>query len=142
MARRNDVLEHQARQKFADHVQSIAFNLTLSRRMVNMLQIIRDQIDGVGDGLDPENVEAVRRRKIVDNVIRSPNGAMNSYTLYHSLETRGLVYRPERPNKNNAFARENLGTPFMLLTRAGELVCELLVEAGLMAPAAKQRKVA
>ena len=34
--------EREARGKFASHVQSIAFNLTLSRRMIDCLQSVRD----------------------------------------------------------------------------------------------------
>ncbi|HZT18610.1 MAG TPA: hypothetical protein VFA23_04360, partial [Dongiaceae bacterium] len=75
------------------------------------------------------------------------NGADMFIPHIRAVERRGLVefvdyeMHPDRPGKPMGWRPKGY-RPFVL-TRAGELVCELLVEAGLM-PAAKvrQRKAA
>jgi hypothetical protein len=78
--------ESDARSRFSEHVQSIAFNLTLSRRMIGLLQTVRDY------GFPERNTQARRDQASV------------------------------------------------VLSKPGTLVCELLVEAGLMPNAKSDAK--
>jgi hypothetical protein len=112
---------------FANYVQSVAFNMTLSRHMIEGLGLIRDFGRCFNGGNSPVPVSA----------------RVNSYAvpIAHALKRRGLVehYNDVSPSKKVATA------PWVYrLTRAGELTCELLVEADLL-PAAmpvKKRKAA
>jgi len=133
------VLAEQARTDFASHVQSIAFNLTLSRRMIDCLQAVRDYgwphagRDGREVGIVPPEAEAattrIHHRGATTFVTHNVVGFMGS------LKNRGLVYwNPTEWNERK------VGDRTILLSRAGELVCELLVEAGLMAPAAQRER--
>lgn len=126
--RPNEVLEHEARINFSDHVQSIAFNLTLSRRMIGMLQIVRDHQWRAGDEIADDAYSIMCNEKTKNIITNGGQSNYNWYSLEHSLVRRGLIYRPYNPKTE---LREP-GMPLAQLTQAGKLVCELLVEAGLM----------
>lgn len=107
----------QANALFGAHVQSVAFHLTLSRQMIDTLEIIRD-LDWskpMGGGQDA-----------ISRISRWVPAA-------RSLERRGLIFHDWREGwpKNHAIYQ---------LTTAGQLVCALCVEAGLMPAQQPQRK--
>lgn len=119
-------LELAARDAFANYVQSVAFNLTLSRSMIGMLQIIRDappSTDIYRDDAKWRNTVALR--KSVDRRVDS-----HWVPLAHAVQRRGLVIHCPLPEGKKF--HECPGHQFYRLTRAGELVCELLVEAGIL----------
>lgn len=136
--RPNEVLQQDAQRKFSDAVQNIAFQLTLSRRMIGMLQVARDGLWVFGDGLDETDKERCARRDLAKSMYQSANGVDNWIPLFHSLEKRGLVFRPARVDegrdgKHGEFwAKHKNDYKVIELTQAGELVCGLLVLAGLM----------
>ena len=104
--------EEQARGLFAD--QSIAFNLTLSRRMIALLQTVRDN-------------EPNRAFEEIDAVCQTSSGAHQFLMFEKALQRRGLVI----------FTYRKLSDPgdFICtakLSRLGRMVCDLLVECGLM----------
>jgi hypothetical protein len=90
--------------RFADHVTSVAFHLTMSKSMIVVLVSVANKRHATGKqslrlvGLSDTSVSTARR-----------------------LEERGILYapNPEWPGRYE-------------LTRAGELVVELLREAGLV----------
>ena len=106
----------EARAAFAGYVQSVAFNIALSRNMIDALWLVRDhtQIWNAPNAPAP-----VRSRSV---------------PLLKALERRGLVWHdyipPPAPPDHK----------YHKLTRAGELVCDLLVEAGLMAAATTEQR--
>jgi hypothetical protein len=106
--------EEEARRKFSEHVQSIAFNLTLSRRMISLLQTVRDY-GFPGDGIE--------QKKRSGEVTMTPNGSHQYIMFSRALQNRGLIIHKWPVPK---------GDPTLVLSRSGELICELLVEAGLM----------
>lgn len=114
-------------ERFADHVQSIAFHLTLSRSMIETLGLLYH----FGHVNDVEN------KFIHDKPERwEPSRYVDSHTvpIMNALERRGLVIH--RPYKSKAFEERKPGDFWrhqsFLLTDAGEKVCELLVIAGLL----------
>lgn len=122
--------QQMAREAFTNHVQSVAFHMTLSRHMIEGLCLVRDwgfQWFHKGGTAEAEKSEVFRN---------GMSKRLDSYAvpLMDSLKRRGLIYHDWIPIKE---APE--GHKFYKLTRAGELMCLLLVEAGLM-PAAKSRK--
>lgn len=134
--------EREARQNFASHVQSIAFNLTLSRRMIDCLQAVRDY----GWPSDGQHYDASmdRERKEYDKIVTRIHHRDSKEFRTHNfvgfmgaLSNRGLVYWSPNP-----YDKRKKGERSMLLSHAGELVCELLVEAGLMAPGVEVKKQA
>ena len=105
----------EAQAAFAGYVQSVAFHMTLSRNMIDALRLVRDfGTPGGGD----------------------TGGQASRYVMGHSvplvlaLERRGLVWHDYIP-----FRDAPRGHRYHKLTKAGELMCDLLVEAGLMAAA-------
>lgn len=90
--------------KFADHVTSVAFHLTMSKSMIVMLVSVANKRHATG-------VQSLRLVGLRDT----------SVDTGRRLEDRGLVYapNPEWPGRYE-------------LTRAGEIVVELLREAGLV----------
>lgn len=106
----------QANAIFRDHVQSIAFHLTLSRRMIDCLAAIRECEPGLSSRWSEQMAQ--NGRFVPDA---------------HALIRRGLVYHDWRQGWPKDHKIYNL-------TKAGELVCDLCVEAGLMAPRVEQKK--
>lgn len=109
--------EEQASRLFSEHVQNIAFNLTLSRRMVGLLEAVRDF--GFPSCCGDNDLE---RRRFYYGVTQYGNGAYMFIKYIRAIENRGLVI--------HQFNQE--GKPTFVLSKAGKLVCELLVECGLM----------
>ena len=113
----------EARATFAGYVQSVAFNMTLSRNMVDMLGVVRDQ----------QAAGYASYSKILDDrgTHRDWVGR-HSVPLFNSLMRRGLViYNHWEAGPQRKPAPDDWR--YHELTRAGELMCELLVEAGLLA---------
>lgn len=115
-----------ANQKFADHVTSIAFHLSLSRQMVICLvevrerqQLIEKHGEKEGERLILEGFRPGRSRW------RALGMPSNQVPAYWALERRGLV--EQMPEK---FSERGWGK--QRLTKAGELVFGLLEEAGLI----------
>lgn len=108
----------EARAAFVNYTQSVAFNMTLSRSMVEMLGLIRDE-----------------RASTADSGVRTPYTNSHFVPVVRRLEARGLVWHdyiePMRAPK---------GHQYFKLTRAGELMAELLVEAGLLAAAPAKKR--
>ena len=112
----------EARATFAGYVQSVAFNMTLSRNMVDMLGVVRDQQAAGYDSYSKIFEDQGTRRSYVGG---------HSVPLFNSLMRRGLVIHNHWDGDVNNPAPK--GWRYHELTRAGELMCELLVEAGLLA---------
>lgn len=115
-----------ARECFSNYLQSIAFNLTLSKQMIAGLQMIRDYW-----------VDAVPMPSMGSPNYKSPRICQMShtYTVVQSLTRRGLVYFIPHPKGDPLGNHQS-----WKLTTAGNLVCELLVEAGLMMSRTEVRK--
>jgi hypothetical protein len=117
--------EQEAKAQFSNYVQSIAFNLTLSRAMIEGLTLIRDW-----------NIDRLPMPNMSDHNATSArfSGLSRAVPLVRALERRGLVWHDYVPQmeapKNHAYFK---------LTKAGELVCDLLIEAGLMLARPKKR---
>lgn len=111
----SDRKRDEARAAFSGYVQSVAFNMTLSHHMVDALWAVRDF----------GNMWAAR----ADNAVSKHVGS-HSAPLMGALIRRGLVWHdfPEGDTRNHP-----PGHRYFKLTRAGELMCELLVEADLIA---------
>lgn len=113
--------QEEARAAFASYTQAIAFNMTLSRPMVEMLGLLRDYTPG----------------DFIGDLKRSATPYINSnfVPVIKRLEARGLVWHdyiePRIAPKGHRYHK---------LTRAGELMCDLLIEAGLLAATAKKRE--
>lgn len=113
----------ESRAAFSGYVQSVAFNMTLSRNMVDGLANTRDYWHN-----------AIPMPTVGDPDYKSPRLYENnrSVPLMKALERRGLVWHdyvpPTEAPRNHRYYK---------LTRAGELMCELLVEAGLIQAAPK-----
>lgn len=109
------VKREQADSLFRAHVQSVAFHLTLSRQMIDALQIVRDTDQWVNSG--------------------ALSGFARWVPAARAIERRGLIFHDWRkgwPKDHRIYQ----------LTTAGELVCELCVEAGLMPARQRKRKAA
>lgn len=125
----------EAQQKFASHVQSIAFNLTLSRRMIDCLQAVRDYGFPcmVGASLEEDKLDREQRavtRRIHQGEKR--NFFTNNFVGFmRSLDNRGLIIWRTQSRLGRSLKK---GEKLIVLSKAGELVCALLVEAGLMEP--------
>jgi hypothetical protein len=126
----SDVRERDANERFANHVQSIAFNLTLSRAMIEGLRLVRDW--GMPEGRDISRNHGWAKPK-PDNELRSPSGQDLWTTAVQALIRRGLVF-------HDWIETAPKGHRYFKLTRAGDLVCDLLVEARLLAAAPKQSR--
>jgi len=109
----------EARAAFIGYVQSVAFNLTLSRNMVDALWAVRE----FGTAYNGNNAS-------IPAIVRS-----RSVPLMKALERRGLVWHDYLPPKEAPSDHA-----YHKLTSAGELVCDLLVEAGLIAAKTETRK--
>lgn len=125
--------EHEARAAFQAHTQSVAFQLSLSRRMIDALQVVRDYGFPV-QAHTKENM--AERNEMEKDIFTYPNGSHQFYNVMGSLKSRGLVI-------HNQFKWSEIGKRVFTLSHAGELTCQLLVEAGLMAaePVKAKRKV-
>ena len=129
--------QQQARDRFASHVQSVAFQLTLSRRMIDCLRVIRDygfphlasSSDGETKRLEDENRSVVKR---IHQGSRRTFITDNFVGFMRSLDNRGLVIW-----NSTDYGKRKRGERSLKLSRAGHLTCALLVEAGLMPPQAK-----
>jgi hypothetical protein len=120
-----------AREKFASHVQSIAFQLTLSRRMIDCLRVVRDYgFPTINDSPEQRQLEAENRTVVKRQHRSSTHRAFisdNFVGFMRSLDNRGLVVWSDTP-----YEKRKCGERAIFLTKAGELTCLLLVEAGLM----------
>lgn len=88
--------EEAARRNFADYVQHVAFNLTLSRAMITTLGLVRDYgwpLNTEDGGLD-ENFSTVRGALRLVHT----GGADNFVGHYRALERRGLTYFAPSPD--------------------------------------------
>ena len=125
--------QEDARDKFSRNVQSIAFQLTLSRRMIDCLRAVRDY--GFPHGArTSEDAETRRYETTCTSVVKRQHkrGTSSFITdnfvgFMRSLDNRGLVVWNQTD-----YSKRKTGDPALKLSRAGELTCELLVEAGLM----------
>lgn len=120
-----DNREAEAQSKFSNYVQSIAFNMTLSRQMIAGLDMVRNYW-----------VDAIPLPPMADTNYKSPRLLQYSHCvpMINALIRRGLVWHDYIPPSSAP-----RGHQFYKLTRAGELMHELLVEAGLLAPARDAR---
>ncbi len=112
-----------ARRNFSAHVQSVAFNLTLSKNMIGTLQWVRDW----GFPRNEPHVGWFDKKNLIP---RTASGADFFITFVRGLINRGLVIHNE----------PNVGKQAYELSNAGRLVCDLLVESGIM-PASETRTV-
>jgi len=125
--------EVQAREKFAAHVQSVAFQISLSRKMIDLLQVVRDYgFPHCAYNRNNKEENDAHTQTWLKNreCVRISNGTEQFSMFMHAIVRRGLVYANPKEHRD----RKD-GDRAFLLSRAGELVCDLLVEAGLMAPA-------
>ena len=99
-----------------NYVTRVAFNMSLSDTMIAVLLDIE-----LWDGTTGER-PSTRHRLFVPG--------------FRSLEARGLAYHID-PTKNGKWPEGPF--PFHL-TRAGQLMCDLIVEAGLAKPVKERRK--
>jgi len=104
-----------AQRNFSAHVQSVAFSLTLSKNMIGTLQWVRDW----GYPHNDPNRFCHDGRKLTP---RTASGADFFITFVRALINRGLVIHNE----------PNVGKQSYELSNAGRLVCDLLVESGIM----------
>lgn len=111
--------EEESRKAFSSAVQSVAFSLTLSRRMVSMLRVIRD-----------ESLDRARSFSAHVEAGITRDGSWHIIPLLRSLERRGLIYYSGPA-----------GSP-SCLSDAGKAVCELLVLADMISPPASPSTVA
>lgn len=139
---RGEIVDQQqdARNKFSSHVQSIAFQLTLSRRMIDCLRVVRDYgFPHIGQSADPKMLEAENvSRTVVKRYHqrgRSTFVSDNFVGFMQSLDKRGLVVWNQTP-----WNKRKVGERSLRLSRAGELTCALLVEAGLMPPVDRKKR--
>lgn len=107
-----------ARAAFSGYVQSVAFNMTLSRNMVDALVAVRDFGGCWG----------AKQAGTVNQHVGS-----HSAPLMGALIRRGLVW-------HDWVQSAPAGHIYFKLTRPGELMCELLAEAGLIAAQGKTSK--
>lgn len=113
-------------QRFADHVQSIAFHLTLSRSMIEALGLLYHfgQIYDCESKLIHHKPERWEPSRYVDS---------HTIPIMNALERRGLVvHNPPPPRAERKMGYNLWRHRSFLLTDAGEKVCELLVLAGLL----------
>ena len=120
----------EARENFANYTQRVAFNITLSRDMIGMLHVVRDW----GCQKQPDEVWApvVHNWKSI-----YPRSDSHFVPQVQSLIRRGLVYHDYIEQKDAP-----MGHRYYKLTRAGELMCEMLVEVGLLPAISSERKTA
>lgn len=118
-----------AREQFASAVQSVAFQLTMSRRMIDCLQVVRDYgFPHLGDRATDTDWQLDKTQAIVvQRPSRNGGTAHNFVGFMRALQHRGLIYFNPTP-----WNKRKTGQRTVLLSRAGELTCELLMEAGLM----------
>lgn len=108
-----------ARECFSNYVQSVAFNLTLSKQMIAGLEMVRDY------WIDARVLSTLANEKHKYPRLLQ---ASHTYTIVQSLTRRGLIYHVPRPGPIESMDSHQA----YKLTKAGQLVCQLLVEAGLM----------
>jgi hypothetical protein len=127
--------EEMARVAFSNHVQSVAFQMSLSKGMIAELQVIRDW--GY-PRLFPKSGEPGGGQQYDEDWMKKHDRYKG---MFPRVMSHFMVYRPPLERRGLAYSNPNcpFGDPQWVLTRAGGLMCELLVEAGLM-PAAKSRK--
>src|SRR5690242_12055548 len=89
--------QNEARDKFSSHVQSIAFQLTLSRRMIECLRVVRDYgfPHGASTSDDPEirSHESACRSVVKRHHARGMSTFVtdNFVGFMRSLDNRGLI---------------------------------------------------
>lgn len=108
--------------RFADYVTRVAFNLTLSRGQITALAIIKSEIDQ-----DARRRKARKPKKFLS--LDNPPAPRFSHFVpaVQGLERRGLVVWEDPSQMKPRWDH----CPFKL-TRAGELVYQLLETAGLV----------
>lgn len=133
----------EARKNFSAFTQSVAFQISLSKRMVDVLRAVRDHgFPHIGYGKDasPAEEEVYReQQRVFDKHIVRGNTIYKAHdfvSVIKALERRGLVIC-YRKGWNNYKKHEKT----MELSLAGEIMCELLVEAGLIPAELPKRKV-
>ena len=132
--------ERVARKNFSVSVQNIAFCLSLSRRMIDALELVRDYGWPLKKGNRQESGRNYEKYREAENRLESVNGSNHHVTVMRSLERRGLVIFLYAHVDWGPKGENWPGGPTITLSRAGEYTCGLLVEAGLMAPVSKERK--
>lgn len=135
-----DTREADASARFSNYVQSIAFTLTLSRTMIETLRVVRD----FGWPLHYTTEEHDKNRAAMKAV--HGNGQYDLVTPFRALERRGLAYHAPSPGYSEMRAMTEAerkkwnGHRHYRLTKAGSIVCDLLVEAGLLPAQEKKRR--
>lgn len=128
--------EQQTNHRFQAYVQSVAFHMTLSKAMIGTLGLIRDfgwPLRTAASGMSWSESNGILKQL-------HGNGADAFVQHFRAIEARGLaVHCPSPSHQELAAMTEKQRKKWddhrhYRLTRAGELVCELLVEAGLLPP--------
>lgn len=122
--------------RFQNYVQNVAFHMTLSKAMISMLGLIRDYGWPLYGAHENGNYNASVA------VLRTMHGGRSDSHVMHfrSLEHRGLATHHPSPGFRELQLMSDeervkwKNHRHYQLTRAGELMCELLVEAGLLPP--------
>ena len=122
--------EAEAQTAFAGYVQSVAFHMTLSRNMIDLLCVVRDWGHGTEIWNDSRGFHHMKHPLSTGHV------SSHSVPLMDALKRRGLVYHNPF---NKGMGREPAHWRWFVLTRAGELTCQLLVEANLI-PAKMEKR--
>jgi hypothetical protein len=129
--------EIEARRAFAEHVQSVAFQISLSKRMIDMLREVRDHgFPHLGtsftqaewqQSIERRDAVSLRHHRCSD---RKDFVTRDFITVGRSLERRGLIVYNSKP-----YGDRKKGEKYIRLSLAGEIMCELLVTAGLISEA-------
>lgn len=126
--------EADARRAFVEHVQSVAFQISLSKRMIDMMREVRDYgFPHLGTKYtDAEWQESIERRDAVSIRNHRCESRKNFVTrdfitVGRSLERRGLIIYNPKP-----YGDRIKGEKYIRLSLAGEIMCELLVTAALI----------
>lgn len=112
--------ESEARAAFAGYTQSVAFQMSLSRGMIEMLWAVRDFGGKAFHSDGGEHIFTGRNSR-------------HFITYGSALSRRGLVYHVPFPQRSTQ-ADIDSGRYGWHLSEAGVAVCQLLVIAGLIAP--------
>lgn len=108
--------------QFSEYVTSSVFNLSLSKNMINALQAIYsgDRRYALGDSRFVGSANCLKNRGLMTHI-------MDRCDIKELANAEGFLYDGDWL----------ISQPFnriYTLTRAGELVCDLLIEAGLFDP--------
>jgi hypothetical protein len=111
--------------QFVEFVTNASFNLTLSKNMIAVMELIA--YGSTGSFIDGKDVPSLHQRGYADSYVPTAN----------SLKRRGLVTHIKPPDQNPPFSH----FPYQL-TEAGRKVYELLVLAELVSEPKSQDEAA